>query len=364
MDLVLFLLFVNFIVLVFTFTNGFHDAANAIATVVGTRILTPRQAVVMGAITNFLGALSGVAVAKTIGEGMVDISFVTPGTILCAMLGAITWNLLTWYYGLPSSSSHALIGGLLGAALASAHNQWSVIKWSYTKLNPKTGKLVADGLYAKVVVPMLASPVIGFVGGMIVMTLLFVIIRQMRPRVVDFAFGKLQLVSASYMGWAHGFADGQKTMGVMALACYAATKNGSLDHLPSWLSFLHTPQFEIKGWVKAVCGIAMAMGTYVGGWRIIQTLGRKMVRLKPVNGFAAEATGATLLMVTGKLGMPISTTHAITTAIMGVGCAKRFSALNWTLVERILWGWVMTIPATGLLAYVLVWLAQAFGWAK
>lgn len=364
MELILLLLFVNLIVLVFTYTNGFHDAANAIATVVGTRVLTPRQAVALGAVMNFIGALSGVAVAKTIGADLIDADYVTTVTILCAMLGGIVWNVLTWYFGLPSSSSHALIGGLLGAAFASAHHNWRVIKWSISKMDPKTGRVVMDGLYPKVVIPMISSPVLGFIGGMFVMALLFAIIRYMRPRLVDRLFGKLQLLSASYMGWSHGFADGQKTMGIMALACYAATRNGDLKNLPHWLNFLYTPEFEIKFWVKWTCGIAMAIGTYTGGWRIIATLGRKMVRLRPVHGFAAEATGATLLLVTGKLGMPISTTHAITTAIMGVGCARRFSALNWTLVERILWTWVLTIPATGLLAYGLVWVAQVFGWTK
>jgi inorganic phosphate transporter, PiT family len=349
MEPVLFLLLVIGIVLVFTFTNGFHDAANAIATVVGTRVLTPRQAVILGAVTNFIGALSGVAVAKTIGAGLVDDHFITTATIFCAMLSGITWNVLTWYFGLPSSSSHSLIGGLLGAAFASAHNQGSVIIWS-------------TGIYPKVVLPMIASPVLGFVGGMIVMALLFAVIRPMRPRFVDRIFGKLQLVSASYMGWAHGFADGQKTMGIVALACFVATNNGDLKNAPDWLGFLVTPGFEIKRWVIWTCGIVMALGTYIGGWRIIQTLARKLVRLRPVQGFAAETTAATVLLVTGKLGMSVSTTHVITTAIMGVGCARRFSALNWTLVERIVWAWILTIPATALLAYALVWLGRAFHW--
>jgi PiT family inorganic phosphate transporter len=362
MDPIIFLLIVNLTVLIFTYTNGFHDAANAIATVVSTRVLSPRQAVVLGAITNFLGALSGVAVAKTIGAGLVDTHYVTTTTVLCAMVGGIFWNVLTWYLGLPSSSSHALIGGLIGAALASAHNHWEVIKWSVAKTDPKTGKVVMDGLYHKVVIPMVSSPFIGFLGGMLVMGLLFSIIRYMRPKTVNFVFGKLQLVSASYMGWSHGFADGQKTMGIMALACYAATKNGDLKNLPHWLGFLATPDFEIKTWVKWACGIAMAMGTYLGGWKIIHTLGKKLVELRPVHGFAAEATGATLLLITGRLGMPISTTHSISTAIMGVGCARRFSALNWMLVERIVWTWILTIPATAAVAYGLVALSQALGW--
>ena len=347
MDPVILLLVVNVSVLAFTYTNGFHDAANAIATVVGTRVLTPRQAVTLGAITNFIGALCGVAVAKTIGTDLVDSQLITTGTIFAAMIAGITWNIITWYYGLPSSSSHALFGGLIGAALASARNNWNVVKW--------------PGFVHKIVLPMLASPVIGFVGGMLVMTVLFVIIRPMRPRMVDKVFGRLQLLSASYMGWAHGFADGQKTMGIVALACWVATKHGDLQHLPGWLDFLYTPVFEIKTWIKWSCGLSMAMGTYIGGWRIIQTLGRKMVRLRPVHGFAAETTAATLLLVTGRFGLPISTTHTITTSIMGVGCARRFSALNWELVERILWAWMMTIPASALLAYALVRIGQALG---
>jgi PiT family inorganic phosphate transporter len=364
MELILFLLLVILVVLVFDYTNGFHDAANAIATVVATRVLTPRQAVILAAVMNFIGALSGVAVAKTIGAGLVDTHYVTTATILCAVLSGITWNILTWYYGFPSSSSHALIGGLLGAAYGSAHNHWEVIKWSVAKTDPKTGKVVMDGLYYKVVIPMIGSPIIGFVGGMIVMGVLYAIIRNMRPKLVNDVFGKLQLVSATYMGWAHGLADGQKTMGVMALACYAATKHGDLKNLPGWLSFLSTPEFEIKTWVKGACATALALGTYIGGWRIIRTLGRKLVQLKPVHGFAAEVTAATLLLTTGKLGMPISTTHAISTAIMGVGCARRFSALNWTLVERILWTWLLTIPATASLAYGLLRLSQVLGWTR
>jgi PiT family inorganic phosphate transporter len=351
MDPVLLLLVVIVAILGFTYTNGFHDAANSIATVVGTRVLTPRQAVLLGAVTNFLGALSGVAVAKTIGADMVDAHFITIGTVLCAMVAGITWDVLTWYFGLPSSSTHALVGGLLGAALASAHNQWSVIKWT-------------TGLYPKVVVPMFTSPLVGFAGGMLVMGLMYVIIRRMRPRTVDRIFGKLQLVSASYMGWAHGFNDGQKEMGLIALACYVATTQSNLEHLPSWLGFLRTPDFKIAHWTQWACGLAMAAGTYIGGWRIIQTLGRKMVHLRPVQGFAAETTAATILWMTGRMGMSVSTTHVITTSIMGVGCAKRFSALNWTLAERIIWAWILTVPASGAMGYGLISLARLFGWVN
>jgi PiT family inorganic phosphate transporter len=360
----IFLILVLLVVLIFTYTNGFHDAANAIATVVSTKVLTARQAVLLAAVTNFLGAMGGTAVAKTIGAGMVDAHFITVYTVFCAMLAGIVWNLLTWYYGIPSSSSHALIGGLLGAALASAKNNVSVLIWSLPKTDPKTGHVVMDGLYHKVIIPMITSPVLGFVGGFIVMGLLYALTRNWRPMWVNRIFGKAQLLSATYMGWAHGFADGQKTMGVMALALFAAGKSVDWEHAPSWLQFLNTPKFEIATWVKWICGLAMAAGTYIGGWRIIQTLGHKLVRMKPIHGFAAECTGATILYVAGTFGMPVSTTHAITTSIMGVGCARRFSALNYTLVERILWAWVLTIPASGVMAYGLVQLFRLFGWTS
>ena len=360
MATLLFLFLVLGMVLVFTYTNGFHDAANAIATVVATKVLTPRMAVIWAAFWNFVGALGGTAVAKTIGSGLVDTTYVTLTTVLCAMLAGAIWNVTTWYFGLPTSSSHSLLGGLLGAALGSAQS-WHVIKWSVAKTDPKTGQVVMDGLYNKVIIPMISSPIMGFVGGFIIMGILFIIIRPFRQRAVNVVFGRLQLLSSTYMAWSHGFADGQKTMGIMALAVFSATQAGQIENLPSWLHFLYTPKFEIATWVKWSCGLAMAAGTYVGGWRIIATLGRKLVSLKPVNGFAAETTAATILLVTGRLGMPVSTTHAITTAIMGVGCAKRFGALDWVIVERILWAWVMTIPATGLLAYVCVRLMALVG---
>src|SRR4051812_39902384 len=230
---VIFLLVVLVMVLVFTFTNGFHDAANAIATVVSTKVLTPRQAVILAAVTNLIGAMGGIAVAKTVGAGLVDTNLVTSFTVFCAMFAGTTWNLVTWYYGIPSSSSHALIGGLLGAALATAQNNWHVIKWSVMKLDPKTGHMVKDGLLPKVVIPMISSPILGLIFGFLVMGVLFLIIRSWKPLWVNRIFGKAQLLSASYMGWAHGFADGQKTMGIMALACFAATKSGDLDNAPA-----------------------------------------------------------------------------------------------------------------------------------
>jgi inorganic phosphate transporter, PiT family len=344
----IFLLLVILAVFVFEYINGFHDAANAIATVVSTKVLTPRLAVLMAAIFNLVGALSGEAVAKTVGAGLVDTAYVTTVTILAAMLAGICWNLLTWWLGLPTSSSHALIGGLCGAALASAGGHWSVIKWSIHK-----GPGIAgwDGMLPKVILPMITSPIAGFVIGFIVMNLLFILVWNWTPFAVNRTFGKLQLLSAGYMAWGHGFADAQKTMGVIALATFAATKAGKLEHIPPVFSFLYTPNFEIHLWIKIACATVMGLGTWAGGWRIIRTLGHRLVTMKPVHGFAAEATGATILLVAGNLGMPVSTTHAITTSIMGVGTAKHKRALDLLTTERIVWAWIFTIPATGILAF-------------
>jgi PiT family inorganic phosphate transporter len=356
----LFLLIVILAVYVFEYINGFHDAANAIATVVSTKVMTPRVAVIMAAALNLAGALSGTAVAKTVGAGLVDTAYVTSVTILAAMLAGICWNLFTWWSGLPTSSSHALIGGLCGAAFASAHEKWTVIKWSISKVDPRTGVHSWDGLLPKVIIPMVSSPIAGLIGGFLVMMLLYVIVHRWLPLTVNRTFGKLQIFSAAYMAWGHGFADAQKTMGIIALATFAATKSGQLEHLPPFLSFLHTPQFEIHLWIKISCALVMGMGTWAGGWRIIRTLGHKLVQMRPIQGFAAEATGATILLTAGTLGMPVSTTHAITTSIMGVGVASHHGRLNLILAEQIVWAWIFTIPATGLLAYGFLHLLQLF----
>ena len=355
-----FLLIVILSVYIFEYINGFHDAANAIATVVSTKVMTPRVAVIMAASLNLLGALSGTAVAKTVGAGLVDTAYVTSTTILAAMLAGIIWNLFTWWSGLPTSSSHALIGGLCGAAFASAGNHWNVIKWSVTKIDPHTGKAAWDGLWPKVIIPMISSPIAGLVGGFVIMTLLLILVQKWTPRMVNMTFGKLQIFSAGYMAWGHGFADAQKTMGIIALATFAATKAGTLEHLPPFLSFLHTPQFEIHLWIKISCAIVMGLGTWAGGWRIIRTLGHKLVQMRPIHGFAAEATGATILLVAGNLGMPVSTTHSITTSIMGVGAAKPHGGVDKVVAERIVWAWVLTIPCAGGLAYVLFRLLYLF----
>ncbi len=358
------ILTVIIVALVFEYINGFHDTANSIATVVSTKVLSPRQAVMLAACTNLLGALWGTAVAKTIASGLVDTQIVTSEIIVCALLGAIVWNLITWYVGLPSSSSHALVGGLCGACLAAANNKWSVIVWS---IPGKSHWWEGKGVLWKVLVPMVTSPVVGFTVGFIVMGSLYFLLRNWRPVTVNRVFGKLQLFSAAYMGFSHGTNDAQKTMGIIALALAAATTAGTFDHIPGWLGFLklHPPEagksLDIAAWIKVVCALTMAAGTAAGGWRIIKTLGHKMVKLHPVHGFAAEATGATVLVAAAHFGMPVSTTHAITTSIMGVGCAKGFNALKLNVVERILWAWVLTIPASGIVAYGLVRVARALG---
>ena len=355
------------IALAFEFINGFHDTANSIATVVSTKVLTPRQAIVLAAATNLFGALLGTAVAKTITGGLVDsgVVAITSDIIACALLGAIAWNLITWWFGLPSSSSHALIGGLCGAALAASHNRWSVIIWAQpSSVHWYLGK----GLLWKVIVPMFLSPLLGFVCGFILMAFLYVTLRNKRPSKVNAFFGVAQMFSAGAMGIMHGTNDAQKTMGIIALALLSATKAGTFDHLPGWLAFLHSPppmpgkDLEIGTWIKVTCALVMASGTSMGGWRIIKTLGHKMVKLHPINGFAAETSSATVIGLASVLGIPVSTTHNIAASIMGVGCAKRFNAIKWTVVERMVWAWILTLPATGLLGYALVRLSQACGW--
>jgi PiT family inorganic phosphate transporter len=353
------------VALVFEFINGFHDTANSIATVVSTKVLTPRQAVLLAAVTNLLGALWGTAVAKTISSGLVDAHLVTlsSGIIVCALLGAIIWDLVTWWFGLPSSSSHALIGGLCGAVLAASGGNWKVILWSQPSAQHWW---LGKGLLWKVIVPMITSPLAGLLLGFILMALLYVILRNARPSKVNRFFGSAQMFSAAGMGFMHGTNDAQKTMGIIALTLLAATQAGELAGLPSWLSFLHTtvPQgkdLEIAVWIKVVCALTMAGGTAVGGWRIIKTLGHKMVKLHPINGFAAEASSATVIFVATHFGIPVSTTHNISAAIMGVGAARRLNAIKWTVVERMVWAWILTIPVCGGLAYGLVRCLQPFG---
>lgn len=341
-------LIVLLVALVFEYINGFHDTANAIATVVSTKVLSPRQAVVWAAFWNLVGALMGTAVATTIGRGLVDTNIVTMTTVLCALISAIIWNLFTWWLGLPSSSSHALVGGLCGAALATAHGDWSVLKWNIIS---ESGKHA--GIWPKVVLPMVTSPVFGFFLGALIMYLLTMCLRRATPYFVKSVFGRAQLVSAGFMGYSHGSNDAQKTMGIIALALFTGTNEGAFDHLPHWASFLHTPRFEVPYWVMIACALTMAAGTAAGGWRIIRTMGHKMVKLQPIHGFAAETTAALIIHGASAVGIPLSTTHVISTSIMGVGASKRFSAVKWGLVERIVWAWVLTLPVTGICGYLI-----------
>lgn len=357
------ILTVVIVALIFEYINGFHDTANSIATVVSTKVLTPREAIMLAAFTNLVGAMMGEAVAKTVASGLVETKIVTSEVLICALLGGIIWNLITWWFGLPSSSSHALIGGLCGAALGASRTDWSVIIWSQPAAD---WWWKGKGVLWKVIVPMVTSPVLGFILGFIVMALLYITLQKLRPQTVNRWFGKLQIVSAGAMGFMHGTNDAQKTMGIITLALVAGTAAGQLDNLPSWLSFLrmdaHGKDVGIPLWIKVTCAITMAAGTAAGGWRIIKTLGHKMVKLHPINGFAAEASSATVIWLASHLGIPVSTTHNISSAIMGVGAAKRFDAIKWTVVERMVWAWILTIPVAGGIAYLLIELIRALGW--
>lgn len=341
--------------LAFEYINGFHDTANAIATVVSTKVLTPRQAVIWAAFWNLIGAFAGSAVAKTISSGLVDAKAVTMATVLAALVGAIIWDIVTWWLGLPSSSSHALIGGLCGAAVATAGNNWQVLIWA------KTDGTKHLGLWPKVVAPMLSSPILGFLGGAVLMFLLLALLRKVRPRIIGLLFGKAQLVSAGFMGFSHGSNDAQKTMGIITLSLVTATQAHTLDGLPEYLGFLRLTSNDIPNWVICVCAVTMAAGTAAGGWRIIKTMGHKMVKLQPVHGFAAETTAAAIIHVASSAGIPVSTTHVISTSIMGVGASKRLSAVKWGVVSKIVWAWVLTLPVTALIGYGTVKLLEVFG---
>jgi PiT family inorganic phosphate transporter len=354
------ILAVILVALVFEYINGFHDTANSIATVVSTKVLSPRQAIVLSATTNLIGAMAGTAVAKTITTGIIDTKVMAFGNefLICALLGAVIWNLLTWYFGLPSSSSHALIGGLCGAALAAAGNNWSVIIWS--KFNAALW-YKSEGVLWKVIVPMILSPLCGLILGFLIMALLYLALLRVKPQTVNRIFNKLQMVSAGAMGLMHGTNDAQKTMGIITLTLLVATTAGTFKDLPDWLSFLNTPKPDVATWVKVLCALTMAAGTAAGGWRIIRTLGHKMVKLQPINGFAAETSSALVIWAATHNGIPVSTTHNISAAIMGVGAAKKINAVKWSVVERMIWAWVLTIPVSGGLAYLMVKIARLFG---
>jgi inorganic phosphate transporter, PiT family len=308
--------------LVFDYVNGFHDAANAIATVVSTGVLPLRTAVLLAAVLNFVGAFAGTAVAKTIGADLLDAAVVTQVLVLSALIGAIVWNLITWWFGLPSSSSHALVGGILGAGIARAG--FAAVK--------------AAGI-EKVLKAMIFSPLAGFLAGFVVMVALTWIVRRGRPARVNRGFRWLQMLSSTFMAFSHGTNDAQKVMGILTMALV------SYGIVPKDPDGFHVPL-----WVVVSCATAMGLGTAAGGVRIIKTMGTKIIELRPIHGFAAETSAAVTLLGAAALGMPSSTTHVISSSIMGVGASQRVSAVRWGVTARILWAWVLTIPASGLVA--------------
>ena len=375
MDPFLLMVMVIVVAVVFEYINGFHDAANAIATVVSTRVLTPRQAIMLAAVTNLFGAFWGTAVAKTIYSGYIDMAgghIAIEGmqlAIACGLMGGIVWNLITWWFGIPSSSSHALIGGLCGGVLGLTHLNWNSLIWSATD---SAGKTI--GLWPKLIKPMVISPFVGFTLGVIFMMLLTMLIVRLsvRPSIVSKVFGKLQLVSAGLMGFSHGSNDSQKTVGIITFALIVGVGAGAFDpaHAPSWAQWFK-PTLNAKNgvdqvplWIIALCAVTMAAGTAAGGWRIIRTMGHKMVKLQPVHGFAAETAAAITITGASELGIPLSTTHVISTSILGVGASKRFDAVRWGLVGRIVWAWVLTIPITLTLGYLFFRGCVLVGWAK
>lgn len=318
--------------LVFEYVNGFHDAANAIATVVATRVLTPTQAVIMAGSLNLVGALTGVAVAKTVGSGIVDAKVVTQDLVVAALLAAIIWDLITWWVGLPTSSSHALIFSIIGASVA-IHG---------------LDVIILPGLQ-KTSFGIVYSPMLALIVGYLFMLALYWILRRTSYSWVQRFFGKAQILSSAYMAYSHGGNDGQKTMGViaLALAAYGTIPTGD--------------GFFIPDWVKVVCAVAIAIGTMTGGWRIMKTMGTRITTLTPVQGFAAETTAGTVIEIATRFGIPISTTHAISGAILGVGSTKRLSAVRWGIAGRIVSAWVLTIPGCFAFGWVIAQLFRILG---
>lgn len=319
-----------FVALSFDFVNGMHDAANAIATVVSTRVLGPKAALIMAAFANFIAfLLFGVAVATTIGKGIISPVAATPYVILAALIGAISWDIITWHYGLPVSSSHALIGGFLGAAILASG--FSVVIWS--------GVL-------KIFAFIFISPLIGFIIGLFLMMLILNLMKKASPNKVNKYFSKLQIFSAFAYGLGHGGNDAQKTMGIIAVLLFTSNYLG--------------PEFYVPLWVVLAAHGSIALGTLTGGWRIIKTMGHKITKLRPIHGFAAETAGSAVLFVSTHFGIPVSTTHVISASIMGVGSTRRLSAVRWNVARRIVWAWILTIPASAIIGGVTYTIIQFF----
>jgi inorganic phosphate transporter, PiT family len=312
----------------FDFTNGFHDTANAVATSVSTRALTPRLAVLVASVANLAGAFATTAVATTVGTGIVAADLINTKTILAALLGAIAWNLLTWWFGLPSSSSHALIGGLVGAALVQSGEKG--VLW--------------HGLAHNIVIPALIAPVIAFGAAFLLLVVIYWVFRRLTRGVANRGFRLGQLASGTFVAFTHGSNDAQKTMGVIALALFA---NGNLD------------TFEIPTWVKFAAGLAIAAGTYVGGWRIMRTLGQRLYKMEPESGFSAQSAAGAVIWAATKYGYPLSTTHVISGAVLGAGATQRLSAVRWGVAGNIVFAWILTIPAAAAVAAACYWPVQA-----
>jgi PiT family inorganic phosphate transporter len=317
--------------LAFDFTNGFHDTANAVATSISTRAMAPRVAVTLAAALNFVGAFLSLAVAATIASGIVDADLVTPAIVFAGLIGAIAWNLATWYFGLPSSSSHALIGGVVGAAFAAEGSK----------------AVFGDGLLEKVVIPALVAPVLAMLAAGLAILIAYRIVGRLHPGTVSRGFRLGQIVSGSLFSLSHGTNDAQKTMGIIFLALVA---NGNLQ-----------PSDDIPTWVIISAATAIALGTYVGGWRIIRTMGSRIIKMDPAQGFAAQGVGAAVILSASHVGFPLSTTHVISGAIMGAGAAKRFSAVRWGVAGNIVVAWVLTLPAAAIVGGVTFGVTRLFG---
>lgn len=334
---------------IFEYVNGFHDSANAISTVVSTKALSPRRAIVYAATLDFVGALCGTHVAKTIGASLVAPEHVTQLVILCALLGAVTWNILTWYFGLPSSSSHALIGGLLGSAIAHAYFKLDkayelILKIpSFHLEHPALNVVNGHNVLYKVLIPMIVSPVLGFAIGFCVILVLLKIFYKMRPELLNRLFRKLQLFSSGFLAFSHGSNDAQKTMGIITLSLMT-------------FGFIQNKTFDIPIWVICACASTLALGTMTGGLRIIRTMSSKVIKMKPIHGFSVEMASASIISAASHFGFPVSTTHIVSTAIVGVGSMVKVSAVKWGMVKNIVTAWVCTIPVTMLLSATFYYL--------
>ncbi len=327
MDSFSLLIVVVILAVAFDMMNGFHDAANAIATSVSTRVLTPRVAIVMAAILNFVGALTGTAVAATVGKGLVDPQAMSQLAIASALLSAFLWDLITWYFGLPTSSSHALMASIVGAGFAIGGSE----------------VLVTTGIITMVLLQVFLSPLLAFGFGWLLTNLLYFFFQKSHPGRIGNLFRRLQIVSAAWMAYSHGSNDAQKTMGIITMAL---------------VSYYQLDDFHIPVWVILLCAVAMAAGTAMGGWRIIKTMGMRIVHLTPFHGFAAEAGAGTLIEIASRFGVPLSTTHVISSTIMGVGASKKFSAVRWGVAGNIIAAWILTLPACALMGYGFAHLAH------